>query len=203
MRKDQCMHCARAGLPHRLPRARRHRPVRERHRRLPPGPVHRLRLLHDRLPVQRAEVRREDRPRLQVHAVRGSRVGGAAAGVRQGVPDQLPAVRDQGRHAARSPTRGSSSSRRTGIPQAAVYDPPGVGGTSVVTVLAFGDQPELYGLPANPTVPRAVHVLEGRAQDDRQRGHGRGHLRRGRSLHSLRTRRHHEATEVPSSDEGS
>ena len=58
--------------------------------------------------------------------------------------------------------------KANGFPQAAVYDPPGVGGTSVVTVLAFGDQPELYGLPANPTVPRAVTFWKGRVQDDRQ-----------------------------------
>jgi formate dehydrogenase beta subunit len=51
--------------------------------------------------------------------------------------------------------------KANGYPQAAVYDPPGVGGTSVVTVLAFGDQPELYGLPANPTVPSAVTFWKG------------------------------------------
>jgi hypothetical protein len=51
--------------------------------------------------------------------------------------------------------------KATGFTQAAVYDPPGVGGTGVVTVLAFGDQPELYGLPANPTVPLAVSFWKG------------------------------------------
>ncbi len=48
-----------------------------------------------------------------------------------------------------------------GFANAAVYDPPGVGGTGVVTVLAFGDQPELYGLPKNPTVPAAVRFWKG------------------------------------------
>jgi formate dehydrogenase beta subunit len=48
-----------------------------------------------------------------------------------------------------------------GFAQAAVYDPAGVGGTSVVTVLAFGDRPELYGLPRNPTVPAAVSFFTG------------------------------------------
>lgn len=43
-----------------------------------------------------------------------------------------------------------------GFANATLYDPPGVGGTQVVTVLAFGDKPELYGLPANPTIPVAV-----------------------------------------------
>ena len=51
--------------------------------------------------------------------------------------------------------------KANGFAQAAVYDPPGVGGTGVVTVLAFGDQPELYGLPRNPTVPLAVQVWKG------------------------------------------
>ena len=46
--------------------------------------------------------------------------------------------------------------RKTGFEKAAVYDPPGVGGTGVITVLALGDHPEEYGLPANPTIPLAV-----------------------------------------------
>jgi formate dehydrogenase beta subunit len=51
--------------------------------------------------------------------------------------------------------------KQNGFAQAAVYDPPGVGGTNVVTVLAFGDRPELYGLPRNPTVPLAVRLWKG------------------------------------------
>jgi len=51
--------------------------------------------------------------------------------------------------------------RENGFAQAALYDPPGVGGTGVVTVLALGDQPELYGLPGNPSVPLAVRVWKG------------------------------------------
>lgn len=48
-----------------------------------------------------------------------------------------------------------------GFPNAATYDPPGVGGTGVVTVLAFGDRPELYGLPRNPEVPLLVRLWKG------------------------------------------
>jgi formate dehydrogenase iron-sulfur subunit len=48
-----------------------------------------------------------------------------------------------------------------GFANAAVYDPPGVGGTGVVTVLAFGDRPELYGLPRNPTIPLMVRLWKG------------------------------------------
>jgi formate dehydrogenase iron-sulfur subunit len=51
--------------------------------------------------------------------------------------------------------------KANGFDRAAVYDPPGVGGTGVVTVLAFGDQPELYGLPKDPTVPVAVRLWKG------------------------------------------
>jgi hypothetical protein len=51
--------------------------------------------------------------------------------------------------------------KANGFAQAAVYDPPGVGGTNVVTVLAFGDRPELYGLPKDPTVPLAVRLWKG------------------------------------------
>jgi formate dehydrogenase iron-sulfur subunit len=46
--------------------------------------------------------------------------------------------------------------KKNGFPNAAVYDPPGVGGTTVVTILAHGDHPEWYGLPKDPTVPVAV-----------------------------------------------
>ena len=51
--------------------------------------------------------------------------------------------------------------KANGFAEAAVYDPPGVGGAGVVTVLAFGNQPELYGLPRDPSVPAAVRVWKG------------------------------------------
>ncbi|HTY40868.1 MAG TPA: formate dehydrogenase subunit beta [Thermoanaerobaculia bacterium] len=46
--------------------------------------------------------------------------------------------------------------KASGFASAALYDPAGVGGTSVVTVLAHGDHPEWYDLPANPRVPLLV-----------------------------------------------
>ena len=46
--------------------------------------------------------------------------------------------------------------KQNGFPQAALYDPPGVGGTTVITVLAHGDHPEWYGLPKDPHVPVGV-----------------------------------------------
>ena len=46
--------------------------------------------------------------------------------------------------------------KASGYAEASVYDPPGVGGTGVVTVLALGNHLEAYGLPANPSIPWAV-----------------------------------------------
>ena len=46
--------------------------------------------------------------------------------------------------------------KAAGFKDAMVYDPQGVGGTSVVSVLAFGTIPEAYGLPADPNVPLSV-----------------------------------------------
>ena len=53
--------------------------------------------------------------------------------------------------------------KANGFQHAAVYDPAGVNGTSVVTILAHGDHPEWYDLPRDPHVPILVklwkHVL--------------------------------------------
>jgi formate dehydrogenase iron-sulfur subunit len=46
--------------------------------------------------------------------------------------------------------------KQNGFANAMLYDPPGVGGTTVITILAHGDHPEWYGLPKNPTVPKGV-----------------------------------------------
>lgn len=43
-----------------------------------------------------------------------------------------------------------------GMKEAVLYDPQGVGGTGVITVLAHGDHLEWYGLPKDPHVPLAV-----------------------------------------------
>jgi formate dehydrogenase iron-sulfur subunit len=48
--------------------------------------------------------------------------------------------------------------KANGFANAALYDPPGVGGTGVVTVLAHGDHPEWYRLPKDPHVPVGVRV---------------------------------------------
>jgi formate dehydrogenase iron-sulfur subunit len=48
--------------------------------------------------------------------------------------------------------------KANGFAQAMLYDPKGVGGTGVVTVLAHGDHPDWYGLPADPHVPLLVKL---------------------------------------------
>ena len=48
--------------------------------------------------------------------------------------------------------------KANGFAEASLYNPQGVNGTSVVTVLAHGDHPDWYGLPANPHVPWGVKL---------------------------------------------
>jgi len=75
--------------------------------------------------------------------------------VREGVPDGLPALRTKDDMLALADSR-VEQLRANGFAQAVVYDPKGVGGTSVVTVLSHGDHPEWYGLPKDPHVPTGV-----------------------------------------------
>jgi formate dehydrogenase iron-sulfur subunit len=51
--------------------------------------------------------------------------------------------------------------KAAGFANAGLYDPPGVGGTGVVTVLKHADRPELYGLPKDPSVPAPVRAVKG------------------------------------------
>ncbi len=46
--------------------------------------------------------------------------------------------------------------RQNGFANAALYDPPGVGGTGVFYILGLGDKVDLYGLPAAPRVPASI-----------------------------------------------
>ena len=55
--------------------------------------------------------------------------------------------------------------KERGFAQAAVYDPPGVGGTHVMYVLQHGDRPEIYhGLPADPRISPLVSLWKGFAK---------------------------------------
>ena len=48
--------------------------------------------------------------------------------------------------------------RERGFDRAAIYDPPGVGGTHVFFVLPHGDRPEAYGLPKDPAVSPVLQL---------------------------------------------
>lgn len=51
--------------------------------------------------------------------------------------------------------------REVGFENAQVYNPAGVGGTHVLYVLGYGDQPNLYGLPEDPQIPWTVWLWKG------------------------------------------
>jgi len=51
--------------------------------------------------------------------------------------------------------------KERGVAQAALYDPPGVGGTHVMYVLPRGDRPDLYGLPVDPKISPWVSLWKG------------------------------------------
>jgi formate dehydrogenase beta subunit len=51
--------------------------------------------------------------------------------------------------------------KAAGFTEAAIYDPPGVGGTGVVSILAYGNSPGAYGLPNNPSISFAVEIWKG------------------------------------------
>ena len=76
MRKDQCMHCAEPGCLAACPADGAIVQYAERHRGFPAGPLHRLRVLHDRLPVQHPQVQPEGAEGFQMHALRGPRTQG-------------------------------------------------------------------------------------------------------------------------------
>ncbi|MBI3667950.1 MAG: formate dehydrogenase subunit beta [Acidobacteria bacterium] len=48
-----------------------------------------------------------------------------------------------------------------GRSESGIYNPPGVGGTHVVYVLAHADHPENYGLPRDPAIPWTVALWKG------------------------------------------
>ena len=50
--------------------------------------------------------------------------------------------------------------KANGLQHAMAYDPAGVNGTSVITVLAHGDHLEWYDLPKNPHVPIVVKIFK-------------------------------------------
>ena len=160
IRKDGCMHCAEPGCL-RPARAGGDREVRQRHRRLQPGQVHRLRLLHHRLPVRHPTDLAEGPQGLQVQPVFRPRLGGHGAGLREDLPDRRHRLRqqeDMKEHAAERIV----DLKSRGYENAGLYDPEGVGGTHVMYVLHHADKPSLYaGLADQPSVSPLVSLWKG------------------------------------------
>jgi len=77
MRKHQCMHCAEPGCLEACPADGAIVQYNQRHRGLPAGSLHRLRLLRYRLPVQHPQVQQRHQAYVQVFLVHGSRQPGA------------------------------------------------------------------------------------------------------------------------------
>ena len=97
MRKDQCMHCEEPGCLIACPADGAIVQYANGIVDFQQEQLHRLRLLHDRLPVQHSEVQPHGAQGFQVHVVRGPRHAGARARVHQGLSDRLPAFRNQDR----------------------------------------------------------------------------------------------------------
>jgi formate dehydrogenase beta subunit len=48
--------------------------------------------------------------------------------------------------------------KAAGFQEAGIYNPPGVGGTGVVSILAYANNPGAYGLPDDPHIPWTVEL---------------------------------------------
>ena len=158
------MHCEDPGCLKACPGAGRDRQVRQRHRRFHLGELHRLRLLHRRLPVQHSAHQQEGQQGLQVLVVLRSRRRRAGAGVREDLPDRRHHVRHQGRHGG-ARRKSVVDLKERGFQKAGLYNPQGVGGTHVMYVLQHADRPELYnGLPDGSDDQSVGQPVEGHRQ---------------------------------------
>ena len=131
---------ARSRLPLRLPVARRHRPVHERHRRLQSGAVHRLQLLRVGLSLRHPALRARQARHVQVqHVRRPGRVGSRAGVRRRPVPPNAINWGSKEDMVAMAEKKVEGLERR-GYEHAMLYDPPGVGGTHMMYVVPHGDR---------------------------------------------------------------
>ena len=150
------------GLPARVPGRRRHRPVHERHRRLPAGELHRLPVLRHR--AARSTSRSSTRTTKKVYkcTLCSDRVGqGLEPACIKACPTGCLQFGTKDDMRALAETRAQQLREHSGFPNAGVYDPPSIGGTHVIYVLHDTTKPELYGgLPANPQIPPSLHGLE-------------------------------------------
>jgi formate dehydrogenase beta subunit (EC 1.2.1.2) len=154
----------RPGLPQGLSVPRRDRQVRQRHRRLPPGELHRLRLLHHRLPLQHPAHLQEDSKAYKCTLCSDRVAVGQAPACAKACPTgaiQFGSKEDMKDYAAKR----IGDLKERGFDKAGLYDPAGVGGTHVLYVLHHADRPQLYnGLPADPGISPLVSLWKGMAK---------------------------------------
>src|ERR1700691_2061376 len=84
-----------SGVPGGLSGGRGDCAIRERDRGLPGSELDWLRILHDGVPVQYSKIQAGGATSFQIYFVQRSRVGGIRAGVHQGLPNRVPAFRDE------------------------------------------------------------------------------------------------------------
>jgi formate dehydrogenase beta subunit len=159
MSKYQCMHCVDAGCPEACPRPAPSSGGRTA-RRLRSRQMHRLRVLHHRLPfdVPKLSPVTQKVYKCTLCSDRTS-VGLEPACIKAcptncltfGARDDLVRLADARAQALRA----------DGKSNAGVYNPAGVGGTNVLYVLADATRPEDYGLPRDPTIPWQVRFWKG------------------------------------------
>ena len=153
----------RSGLPQGLPGARRHRAVLERHRRLRPRELHRLRLLREGLPVQHpAHLARSTHKAYKCSLCSDRVAVGQGPACAKACPTKAIVFGTKEEMKKHADGRIADLKSR-GFDKAGLYDPPGVGGTHVMYVLHHADRPSLYaGLPDNPRISPYRRGVEGR-----------------------------------------
>ncbi len=148
-----------SGLPGSMPGRRRHRAVRQRHRRFPGSELHRLRLLHDRLPVQHSEIQPTARKVFKCTLCNDRVSVGLEPACIKACPTGCLHFGTKPEMKELAETRAAQLRDHSGFPDAGVYDPAGVGGTHVIYVLHDAKNPELYGgLPKDPHIPWSVRL---------------------------------------------
>ena len=155
-------------MPARLPGRRRHRPVHQRHRRLPAGELHRLPVLRVGMPVRHPEVQPTTK-KVYKCTLCSDRVGqGLEPACIKSCPTGCLKFGTKTDMRALAETRARQLREHSGFPNAGVYDPPSVGGTHVIYVLHDITKPELYGgLPVEPADSGDLHGVEAVREADR------------------------------------
>jgi Fe-S-cluster-containing dehydrogenase component len=173
IRKDGCMHCADPGCLKACPSPGRHRPVRQRHRRLPSGELHRLRLLRHRLPLRRAAHLEKDNKAYKCTLCSDRVAVGLEPACVKTCPTGAIGFGTKDDMVAYGNKRAGELKER-GFQKAGLYNPQGVGGTHVMYVLQACRQARARTACRQPGHQPAGVAVEGLRQAAGLAGTGRG-----------------------------